>query len=211
MNDDHFPWSPISAYDLHTTYTSTNTASITTASATTTSSSTATAIVNNKSNNNNIIKYTQNLYEQKNVLEALPLFPTSLFFPNPVDLQVWRIHPTWNIDTCLTYTTYTATTANIRYNLTWSMCIDHRRDRGSTLLYDASQLFSIYIQPHNIHEFNIQTNKYTQTTLITNNNSIKNITRIMIYNYLNNNGILCLTVLPKKDKVLVYIYTVVYL
>ena len=96
------------------------------------------------------------------------------------------------------------------------MCIDHRRGRDSVLLYDSSQLFSIYIQPHNIYEFSIQTNKYTQTTLINNNNNnnnnnIQNITRIMIFNYLKNNGILCLTVLPKKDKVLVYIYTVVYL
>ena len=226
MNDDHFPWSPISAYDLHTTYTNSNKHS---------SSSSG------SSNNKRIIQYSykKNFYEQRNILESLPLslplspsppvttpdlttptptLPLSLplfssLFPDPVDLQVWRIHPTWNIDTCLTYTTYTTTTSNnsIRYNLTWSTCIDHRRERGSVLLYDASQLFSLYIQPHNTYEFNIQTNKYTQTTLITTNNNIKNITRIMIYNYLNNNGILCLTVLPKADKVLVYIYTVIYL
>ena len=131
------------------------------------------------------LNYSQSLYGQQAAA-------ASGLLPDPRDLQVWRVHPTWNIDSCLTY-------SNKFKNMSWSECIDHRRYTHSTLRFDVRQLFSLRVDPHNQAELDMQTHKYTQsltptTTRVTSTNS----TRVMIHHYEG------LTLVPKGGQIMCF-------
>lgn len=96
-------------------------------------------ILNNNNNktsekNNHTIDYSTRLEDQRTVLHHSIL-------PNPKDLEVFRIHPTWSLDGCLTYFH--------RVNaLVWSRCIDHDYfDGGSPSTYSNLQIFFLYLAP----------------------------------------------------------------
>jgi len=56
----------------------------------------------------------------------------------PKDTELWRIHPTWNVEGCLTLDYTTKESA-------WSPCKGHSMKK--TLRYDGSQLWSLYVLP----------------------------------------------------------------
>jgi hypothetical protein len=58
---------------------------------------------------------------------------------NPKDTEFWRIHPTWNIEGCLTY-------SYDKLALEWLHCIDHSVIRQN-LRYEPMQLFHLHVIP----------------------------------------------------------------
>jgi hypothetical protein len=66
-------------------------------------------------------------------------------------LEVWRIHPTWNIDGCLSFSFSNET-------LFWDQCNVHFKRVGG-LRFDAKQQFLLRVEPHvtrfsYLHSFN---------------------------------------------------------
>jgi len=57
---------------------------------------------------------------------------------NPKDTEVWRIHPTFNTEGCLTFSFKTK-------DLHWERCYDHTKMKR--LRYDSRQLFFLYVLP----------------------------------------------------------------
>lgn len=57
---------------------------------------------------------------------------------NPKDTEVWRIHPTYNTEGCLTFSFVTK-------DLHWEACHDHTKMKR--LRYDSRQLFFLYVLP----------------------------------------------------------------
>ena len=121
-----------------------------------------------------MIDYSKNLYSQFKLLhKSLQV--------NPYEYTVWRIHPTKNIEGCLTYSltnseqTYNEQNdkelrpfpqhrdeiknAHIKipdnepyYQLFWTKCIDHLRYKGGRR-YHPQQLFFLSVLPHHSDKF----------------------------------------------------------
>lgn len=87
-------------------------------------------------NNFKPLDYSKSLESQRNIIHPS-------IFPNPKDLEVFRIHPTWNMDGCLTYYYRVK-------KLTWSHCVEHERfnsGNGNSARYSILQIFFLYIIP----------------------------------------------------------------
>ena len=80
------------------------------------------------------IDYSRPLYEQRGKIH-----PSILM--DPMDLEAWRIHPTWNANGCLTYS-FSA------MKLGWSECVDHIGAKGG-FRHSPEQSFFLKVVPHN--------------------------------------------------------------
>jgi len=58
---------------------------------------------------------------------------------NPKDTEFWRIHPTWNVEGCLTF-------SYDKHALEWLDCIDHSIIRQN-LRYEPTQVFHLHVIP----------------------------------------------------------------
>lgn len=134
--DKIFPWQPIAAKQLAQHDRS--------ASST---SSTFLPLFNNSSHS--VIDYRYRLVDQ----------PAGIVHPSILlkakDTEVWRIHPTWNIEGCLTYS-FKQTTSRLSNSgnnknaaavkqLHWEACNDHARRKRTR--YDSRQLFFLTVIP----------------------------------------------------------------
>lgn len=81
--------------------------------------------------------YTKSLYSQKESLH-----PSLLV--DPKDTEWWRIHPTFNVDGCLTM-------SYSDHSLSWKRCEDHSATHS--LQYAPNQLFQLHVYPHRTGEF----------------------------------------------------------
>jgi hypothetical protein len=77
------------------------------------------------------VDYTKKLSDPQQVLHpSIPL--------NPKDTEVWRIHPTWNTEGCLTF--------NFRSKeVAWESCKGHSSAKSN--VYIPTQLFFLYVVP----------------------------------------------------------------
>ena len=111
---------------------------------------------------------------------------------NPKDTEAWQIHPTWNVEGCLTF----------RYDskqLGWDYCKGHSWKK--TVRYDARHLFFLYVVPtKNIgHQLELpsyhRANWFPESTFSA---AVSNVTRVVHVdsnptNYDFHKGALCLT------------------
>ena len=162
--------------------------------------STTTITTSSSSDNNSskyLIDYTKPLSDP-----SQRLHPSILL--NPKDTEVWRIHPTWNTEGCLTFSFDTKT-------LHWQHCYDHSRMKQTR--YDSRQLFFLYIIPIKTKKIDIKHHSYhipVTFPYTTYNTNISNKTRILIldsephvWDY--NNNIYCITVEKIEINAKVYI------
>eukprot|EP01034_Spumella_vulgaris_P024125 gene24125-30435_t len=88
---------------------------------------------NSKRSGSGVVDYSQSLYTQRDVLHSSVLM-------NLKDLEMWRLHPTWNTEGCLAYD-FTA------HNLTWRDCTDHFKFQGGNR-GNSEQGFFLQVIPH---------------------------------------------------------------
>jgi hypothetical protein len=72
------------------------------------------------------------------VKEGLGLEHPELLMPTR-EADIWRIHPTWNTDGCLTYNAK-------QHNHSWMPCKEHKSHDATR--FDIEQLFWLRVQPH---------------------------------------------------------------
>ena len=96
---------------------------------------------------------------------------------NPKDTEVWRIHPTWNTEGCLTFQYDTK-------QIAWENCKGHCMAKSNT--YMPNQLFFLYVQPvkprpaHYLSQRSYHSPSWFPDS--TYNSVVKNITRVMMIN-----------------------------
>jgi hypothetical protein len=112
---------------------------------------------------------------------------------NPKDTEQWRIHPTWNVEGCLTFSYQTK-------QLLWDACKGHCMAKSNT--YMPNQLFFLYVVPqkpealkHLLHRSYHAPKIFPESTY---NTPVSNVTRVMMLNSEPNNldyrkGMQCLT------------------
>ncbi len=79
------------------------------------------------------VDYSRSLYAQQEHLH-----PSILM--NQRNLDAWRVHPTWNVEGCLTYSFQHKT-------LAWTACGDHVRLKGG-FSFQTEQSFFLHVVPH---------------------------------------------------------------
>ena len=129
---------------------------------------------------------------------SLPLHhPTQRLHPSiplqPKDTELWRIHPTWNVEGCLSFSYATK-------KLLWEPCKGHCLAKSIT--YMPSQLFFLYVVPQKVpalkhlpHRSYHSPNWFPESTY---ESPVSNTTRLMMLNSEPTNmdyrkGMYCLT------------------
>jgi hypothetical protein len=112
---------------------------------------------------------------------------------NPKDTEMWRIHPTWNVEGCLTFSYKTK-------ELLWEACKGHCLAKSNTFM--PNQLFFLYVVPERPAALkHLPTRSYHAPSWFpdsTYDAAVGNVTRLMTLNSEPNNldyrsGMLCLT------------------
>jgi len=142
--NDAFRWNPISATAFHE-YLAKSKGIV----ATTTSPVESRFVYASKDERNDqamLLDYSRSLESQRNLVHP------SIFI-NPKDLEVFRIHPVWNQEGCLTY--------YFKSNkLTWSTCVEHELfEEMRSVRISHLQIFFLYVDtafdpfhlPHHLH------------------------------------------------------------
>ena len=92
----------------------------------------------NSSSNDSSNSSDYQLDYSKRLVDQLDRVHPSIII-NPKDTEFWRIHPTWNIEGCLTY-------SYDKLALEWLDCIEHSVIRQN-LRYEPMQLFHLHVIP----------------------------------------------------------------
>jgi hypothetical protein len=120
-----FHWRPITASELHRQQVEAPNAS-------------DTLSFNRTSVSSNVLDYGRNFYEQWDQLHpSLKL--------NPIEFNIWQIHPTTTVDACLTYSFLNKT-------LDWHPCIHHIRLKAGRRR-DAAQTFHLLVNAYDPSSF----------------------------------------------------------
>ena len=112
LKETVFPWSPIKAVDFHRAVGD-----------------------GSKGASDKISNYAVD-YSKKLTDPSQRLHPSILL--NPKDTEMWRIHPTWNTEGCLTFSFKTK-------QVGWEACRGHSMAKTNT--YNPTQLFFLYVVP----------------------------------------------------------------
>ena len=134
------------------------------------------------------VDYSSNLYDQTEKLH-----PSILM--QPKDLEAWRIHPTFNVDGCLTF-------SYSHRNLSWSRCNAHVIPHQ--MRYDQRQLFFLQVIPESPSEFDFRTRPQTQLLPLGKPLVARKFTRIVVMDGNNRDWeprqpVQCLTAIRKES------------
>lgn len=110
------------------------------------------------------LDYTKSLYDQ-----TAEIHPSLLM--NTKDLEAWRIHPTFNVEGCLTY-------SYAFKNLSWSRCNDHVLPHS--LRYDPRQLFFLHVTPESPSEYDFSYRPQSQILPLGVEHQAREYTRIVV-------------------------------
>ena len=134
VNSPEFEWDPIPAEQFHSLLSGTGSGSGSGAGS--------------GSGGRYRVDYSKSLYQQQRDLHPSILLPSR-------ELQVFRLHPSWNAEGCLTYNLTSKTTV-------WDECTEHFRKRGG-LRVDPAQLFFLQVEVPHYPSYTIATLPDTQT------------------------------------------------
>eukprot|EP01036_Dinobryon_divergens_P031159 gene31159-40515_t len=108
--------------------------------------------------------YSLSLYEQ-----STNLHPS--IFMNAKNLETWRIHPTFNVGGCLTFSLQ-------HKNLSWSPCVGHVIPHQ--MRFDPRQLFFLQVVPESPSEYDFRFRPNTQLLPLGKPLVARNLTRVMV-------------------------------
>ena len=90
---------------------------------------------------------------------------------NAKNLETWRIHPTFNVDGCLTFSLQ-------HKNLSWSPCVGHVIPHQ--MRFDPRQLFFLQVVPESPSEYDFSFRPNTQLLPLGKPLVARNLTRVMV-------------------------------